>query len=180
MSNKIIEEKKERLNILIENLEQIQLLADTLADNEIPEETEKNRLAQIYGNFIKNESIFNILLSIDDPNCPEMYFEYVGRCIEERLDKCKANSLATRARPQIQQIVQDRSTSLAQKKESLEKIIEEIMKSGKRIKERDYLEKAVFSEASGMDTKLIQILYGEGAGKCGTPYNDKKSEDYER
>ena len=55
MSNKIIEEKKERLNILIENLEQIQLLADTLADNEIPEETEKNRLAQIYGNFIKNE-----------------------------------------------------------------------------------------------------------------------------
>lgn len=53
MSNKIIEEKKERLNILIENLEQIQLLADTLADNEIPEETEKNRLAQIYGNFIK-------------------------------------------------------------------------------------------------------------------------------
>lgn len=54
------------------------------------------------------------------------------------------------------------------------------MKSGKRIKERDYLEKAVFSEASGMDTKLIQILYGEGAGKCGTPYNDKKSEDYER
>ena len=56
----------------------------------------------------------------------------------------------------------------------------EIMKSGKRIKERDYLEKAVFSEASGMDTKLIQILYGEGAGKCGTPYNDKKSEDYER
>ena len=121
MSNKIIEEKKERLNILIENLEQIQLLADTLADNEIPEETEKNRLAQIYGNFIKNESIFNILLSIDDPNCPEMYFEYVGRCIEERLDKCKANSLATRARPQIQQIVQDRSTSLAQNKELLEK-----------------------------------------------------------
>lgn len=109
-----------------------------------------------------------------------MYFEYVGRCMEERLDYCKANSLAFRARPQIQQIVQDRSTSLAQKKELLEKIIEEIMKSGKRIKERDYLEKAVFSEASGMDTKLIQILYGEGAGKCGTPYNDKKSEDYER
>lgn len=53
MSNKIIEEKKERLNILIENLEQIQLLADTLADNEIPEETEKNRLAQIYRNFIQ-------------------------------------------------------------------------------------------------------------------------------
>lgn len=180
MSNKIIEEKKERLNILIENLEQIQLLADTLADNEIPEETEKNRLAQIYRNFIQNESIFNILLSIDDPNCPEMYFEYVGRCIEERLDKCKANSLATRARPQIQQIVQDRSTSLAQKKELLEKIIEEIMKSGKRIKERDYLEKAVFSEASGMDTKLIPILYGDGAQKGGTPYKDKKFEDYER
>lgn len=54
------------------------------------------------------------------------------------------------------------------------------MKSGKRIKERDYLEKAVFSEASGMDTKLIPILYGDGAQKGGTPYKDKKFEDYER
>lgn len=175
MMNFKINETEDPVNpimLLIENLDEISILADDVVDNPdvISDEQESKRLTEIYRKFMKEN--MELIIEITKSSGQEERYknvEEISKFFYKRLNKLKTDAVVKRQEKSIVAILSQRLPS-GPKKQKLMELAEEIMqknagKKGARINDVEYLRKSILFTA--MDRGFILPHGTEEVGDTG-------------